>query len=104
MGIKPSTLGVDYNPEPPIFSAKFANCKNYRHIIALANEDGKVALQDTNKQNENLGEENSLEGQQCHFNAVFDLEWVPGEMKFVTASGKYFFILYMAIGSPILMK
>ncbi|XP_055381821.1 protein lethal(2)denticleless [Condylostylus longicornis] len=87
-GITPSNYSLDYNPEPPIFSAKFANCKNYRHILAIANEDGKIALQDTNKKNFEY-EEKALEGQQCHFNAVFDLEWAPGEMKFVSASGDH---------------
>ena len=41
-GISPSTDGADFNPEPPIFTAKFANCSNYAHILAIANEDGKV--------------------------------------------------------------
>lgn len=33
--------------------------------------------------------ERSLVGQQCHFNAVFDLEWMPGHMKFISASGDH---------------
>lgn len=41
-GIAPSIDSVDFNPEPPIFTAKFANAKNYKHILAIANEDGKV--------------------------------------------------------------
>lgn len=43
-GIAPSNLHADFNPEPPIFAAKFANCNNYSHILAIANEDGKVGL------------------------------------------------------------
>lgn len=43
-GITPSNYSSDYNPEPPIFSAKFANCSNYRHMLAIANEDGKVIM------------------------------------------------------------
>ncbi|XP_004534937.1 protein lethal(2)denticleless [Ceratitis capitata] len=87
-GILPSTYSSDYNPEPPIFSAKFANCDNYRHMLAVANEDGKIALQDTTKKNEEL-EERALNAPQCHYNAVFDLEWAPGQMKFVSASGDH---------------
>lgn len=87
-GIIPSTVNSDYNPEPPILAAKFANHENHKHILAIANEDGKIALQDTTKPNTD-GEEKALEGSQCHFNAVFDLEWVPGQMKFVSASGDH---------------
>lgn len=41
-GIAPSTEGVDFNPEPPIFTAKFAKCQYQEHMLAIANEDGKV--------------------------------------------------------------
>lgn len=41
-GITPSYYSLDFNPEPPIFAAKFAQCQNYKHILALASEDGKV--------------------------------------------------------------
>lgn len=51
-GIQPSQYGSDFNPEPPLFSAKFANCANYKHILALANEDGKVRQLDLNSPNE----------------------------------------------------
>lgn len=87
-GILPSNYSSDYNPEPPIFSAKFSKCNNFKHILAIANEDGKIALQDTTKKNEEP-EERSLNAPQCHYNAVFDLEWAPGEMKFVSASGDH---------------
>lgn len=42
-GIAPSNVHIDYNPTPPIFAAKFANCQNHRNIIAIANEDGRVS-------------------------------------------------------------
>lgn len=32
-------------------------------------------------------EEEPLIGDQCHNNAVFDLEWIPGQMQLVSASG-----------------
>jgi hypothetical protein len=41
-GINPSGVG-DFNPDPPIFAAKFANNENYNHILAIANEDGRVS-------------------------------------------------------------
>lgn len=42
-GINPSGVGADFNPDPPIFAAKFANIDNYNHILAIANEDGRVS-------------------------------------------------------------
>ncbi|XP_040156337.1 protein lethal(2)denticleless [Anopheles arabiensis] len=88
-GITPSTFSADYNPSPPILAAKFSKCQSKQHILAIANEDGKIALQDTNLTNREPGGERALEGIQCHYNAVFDLEWMPGDMKLVTASGDH---------------
>ncbi|XP_034109680.1 protein lethal(2)denticleless [Drosophila albomicans] len=99
-GIAPANYSPDYNPEPPIFSAKFANCDGYRHILAIANEDGKIALQDTTQRNHEP-EEQSLSAPQCHYNAVFDLEWAPGQMRFVSASGDHTARLWEVAGSGI---
>lgn len=99
-GIAPANYSPDFNPEPPIFSAKFANCDGYRHILAIANEDGKIALQDTTERNQEP-EEQSLSAPQCHFNAVFDLEWAPGQMRFVSASGDHTARLWEVAGSGI---
>lgn len=48
----------------------------------------QVAIQNTDIPNDNI-EEQPLIGNQCHNNAVFDVEWVPGQMQLVSASGKY---------------
>ncbi|XP_062535284.1 protein lethal(2)denticleless-like, partial [Armigeres subalbatus] len=88
-GITPSLLTSDFNPSPPILAAKFAKCEGQEHILAIANEDGKIALQDTNLKNEEQGGERALEGKQCHMNAVFDIEWMPGHMSLVSASGDH---------------
>lgn len=48
----------------------------------------QIALQNTfvrNSTNEDL----SLEGDQCHFNAVFDIAWMPYHLKLVSASGDH---------------
>jgi hypothetical protein len=42
-GINPAGAN-EFNPDPPIFAAKFANNENYNHILAIANEDGRVSL------------------------------------------------------------
>lgn len=88
-GITPSVLAADFNPAPPILAAKFANAEGNEHILAIANEDGKIAIQDTNLRNDVPGGERALEGEQCHLNAVFDIEWMPGDMKLVSASGDH---------------
>lgn len=99
-GIVPSSYVSDYNPEPPIFSAKFAECNQYRHILAIANEDGKIALQDTTTRNYEI-EERALAAPQCHYNAIFDLEWQPGETRFVSASGDHTSRLWDVSGNDI---
>lgn len=48
----------------------------------------QVAIQNTDVTNDNI-EEEPLIGNQCHNNAVFDVEWVPGQMQLVSASGKH---------------
>ncbi|XP_055619864.1 protein lethal(2)denticleless [Toxorhynchites rutilus septentrionalis] len=88
-GITPSEVTADFNPTPPILAAKFAKCEGNEHILAIANEDGKIAIQDTNLSNEERGEERALDGEQCHMNVIFDIEWMPGNMKLVSASGDH---------------
>lgn len=86
-GIAPATDNLEY--DPPIFAAKFANNENHRNILAIANEDGRVAIQNTNnRSDDDINVEQPINGYQCHTNAVFDVEWVPGHMQFVSASGK----------------
>ncbi|XP_046416465.1 protein lethal(2)denticleless isoform X1 [Neodiprion virginianus] len=85
-GISPSLETPDFNPEPPVFACKFSTTRNNEHVLALANEDGKIALQNTTITG-NFHER--LEGTQAHYNAIFDVAWMPGEMKLVTASGDH---------------
>lgn len=49
----------------------------------------QIALQNTNLKSTVPESERALSGQQCHLNAVFDLEWMPGQMKFISASGDH---------------
>lgn len=48
----------------------------------------QIALQNTFVKN-SLNEELSLEGDQGHFNAVFDIAWMPGHLKLISASGDH---------------
>ncbi|XP_011499985.1 PREDICTED: protein lethal(2)denticleless-like [Ceratosolen solmsi marchali] len=85
-GIEPNTNAPDFNPEPPVFACRFSLAPGYEEVIALANEDGKIALQDTTiKQKYNK----PLEGTQAHTDAIFDIAWMPQELKLITASGDH---------------
>ena len=48
-GVTPNPEAIDFNPEPPIFACHFCPLKGLEQILALANEDGNIALQDTTK-------------------------------------------------------
>ncbi|XP_012271438.1 protein lethal(2)denticleless isoform X2 [Orussus abietinus] len=97
-GISPNTNAPDYNPEPPIFVCRFSSVPGQEHILALANEDGKVALQNTAV---NRQMHCPLKGTQAHCNAIFDITWMPGESKLVTASGDHTARLWDVTGSAI---
>ncbi|OAD61584.1 Protein lethal(2)denticleless [Eufriesea mexicana] len=97
-GITPNINALDFNPEPPVFACRFCTTEGYEQIIALANEDGKIALQDTNIKSMS---NQPLEGTQAHCNAIFDIAWMPGELKLVTASGDHTARLWDVSGSEI---
>ncbi|KAL2305988.1 hypothetical protein Nmel_003887, partial [Mimus melanotis] len=70
-------------PVPP-FGCAFSTAPNLEHILAVANEEGFVRLYDTEAQTTG---KLIFKEWQAHSNAVFDLAWVPGEHRIVTASG-----------------
>ncbi|XP_075605315.1 denticleless protein homolog [Balearica regulorum gibbericeps] len=70
-------------PVPP-FGCTFSAAPNLEHVLAVANEDGFVRLYDTEAQTTS---KLIFKEWQAHSNAVFDLAWVPGEHRIVTASG-----------------
>ena len=65
-GITPSINTVYYNCGPPVFACRFCTTPGYEEILALANEDGKVAFQDTKIKNKKYLYR-SLEGTQVGF-------------------------------------
>lgn len=67
--------------DTPIFACKFAQQEGSEHLLALANEDGRVAIHNTNTK--------ERFGQQAHYNAIFDLAWMFQQMKIVTVSGDH---------------
>ncbi|XP_054418791.1 denticleless protein homolog isoform X2 [Pteronotus mesoamericanus] len=60
------------------------NAPNMKHILAVANEEGFVRLYNTESQ---TYRKKCVKEWMAHWNAVFDLAWVPGELKLVTAAG-----------------
>ncbi|XP_041988281.1 protein lethal(2)denticleless [Aricia agestis] len=84
-GLQNTVLAANFDQDPPIFACRFSEAPGREHILALANEDGRVAIQDTST----VTSASSLEGFQCHNNAVFDLAWMPQNMNFVTVSGDH---------------
>ncbi|XP_055966750.1 denticleless protein homolog [Sorex fumeus] len=70
-------------PVPP-FGCTFSSAPNMEHILAVANEEGFVRLYNTESQS---SRKKCIKEWMAHWNAVFDLAWVPGEFKLVTAAG-----------------
>ncbi|KAL0273431.1 UNVERIFIED_CONTAM: hypothetical protein PYX00_006093 [Menopon gallinae] len=64
----------------PVYICKFSPSKQDSNILAVANENGTVCLENTSKTNVRTYV-------QTHNNTVFDLAWMPGEKQFVTVSG-----------------
>ncbi|XP_076297342.1 WD40 domain-containing protein denticleless [Lasioglossum baleicum] len=97
-GITPNANEIDYNPESPVFACRFCTTEGYEEILALANEDGEIAIQNTNAQ---AACDRPLGKTQAHYNAIFDVAWMPGELKLVTASGDHTARLWDVSGSEI---
>ncbi|XP_029449112.1 denticleless protein homolog isoform X2 [Rhinatrema bivittatum] len=70
-------------PVPP-FGCTFCTAPDTHHILAVANEEGLLRLYDTES---HAGGRQFFGEWAAHSNAVFDIAWVPGEHKIVTASG-----------------
>ncbi|XP_069810339.1 denticleless protein homolog [Dendropsophus ebraccatus] len=70
-------------PVPP-FGCSFSSVPDLPHVLAVANEEGFVRLYDTECRDV---QRKVVKDWQAHTNAVFDIAWVPGEHKLVTASG-----------------
>uniref|UniRef100_A0A8D0LA04 Denticleless E3 ubiquitin n=1 Tax=Sphenodon punctatus TaxID=8508 RepID=A0A8D0LA04_SPHPU len=70
-------------PVPP-FGCTFSTAPDLQHVLAVANEEGLVRLYDTESQTSG---KRIFREWLAHSNAVFDLAWVPGEHRIVTASG-----------------
>ncbi|XP_049835456.1 protein lethal(2)denticleless [Schistocerca gregaria] len=75
---------------PPTFACRFCGVTNYEYLLALADEDGKIAIQNTRLKTKS----NLMEGSQAHNNAIFDVAWMDGEFKLVSVSGDHTAVLW----------
>ncbi|XP_006888072.1 PREDICTED: denticleless protein homolog [Elephantulus edwardii] len=82
-GDEHTSYGETGNPVPP-FGCTFSSAPSMEHILAVANEEGFVRLYDTKSP---TCKKKCFKEWTAHWNAVFDLAWVPGEFKLVTAAG-----------------
>ena len=72
------------NPEPPTYCLRFCPVPGHQQLLGLANEDGRVAVQDTSVVTPKI----PMTGQPCHDNAIFDLSWSGSSAAtLVTVSG-----------------
>lgn len=68
----------------PILACRFAQKKGYEHFLALANEKGDLSIH-----SKKILQDETRYTCFAHNNAIFDLAWMFGEMKIVTASGDH---------------
>lgn len=67
-----------------IYAVQFSPLEGQENLLAIANEDGRVLIQDTNV----VGPDSYLTSFDAHNNAIFDVAWVPGKPGLIaTASG-----------------
>ncbi|XP_014229719.1 protein lethal(2)denticleless isoform X1 [Trichogramma pretiosum] len=83
----PNLTTPDPVDNPPVFAGKFCNAPGSKNLLAIANEDGKILLQDISHRCSDDTQE-LPEGIQAHNNAIFDIAWMPKETKLVSVSGE----------------
>ena len=82
--IAPNLSAPHINPEPPTYCLRFCPVPGFQHLLGLANEDGRVAVQDISKVLPKI----PLTGFSCHDNAIFDIAWAEKSAStMVTVSG-----------------
>ncbi|XP_064622324.1 denticleless protein homolog A-like [Lineus longissimus] len=82
--------GQDNGNEVPPFACSFCKVKDHSNVLAIADEDGCVVLYDTNKANPTALFKEWL----AHQNAIFDIAWMEGDKKLLTASGDQTCVLW----------
>eukprot|EP00088_Acartia_fossae_P001100 TRINITY_DN10411_c0_g1_i6.p1 TRINITY_DN10411_c0_g1~~TRINITY_DN10411_c0_g1_i6.p1 ORF type:complete len:749 (-),score=123.33 TRINITY_DN10411_c0_g1_i6:329-2575(-) len=86
-GVEANESLPDSYPEPPVYAMRFCPVAGYESLLGIANEDGKIAIQNVHSKEPVTG---PLPGWTAHNNAVFDLAWCTVDaQKLVTVSGDH---------------
>lgn len=70
----------------PPFAAEFCRNPGREHMVAVADEEGIVTVLDSTRSTQSQAGEGRVDWR-AHFNAIFDLAWLPGQDRLLTASG-----------------
>lgn len=89
--------GLTGVPVPP-FACKFTPDGLYGNLLAVADEEGSVRLMDTARP----ASKSLVKELAAHTNAIFDLAWLPGGTKLLTASGDTTVHLWDVVGGASL--
>lgn len=65
-----------------VYAMQFSPFANHANLLAIANEEGRIMVQDTSK----TGEDSLLVGFEAHNNAIFDVAWMPKASNITIAS------------------
>ncbi len=91
-GDEPRQQQAPANPMPPTYCLRFCPVPGSHELLGIANEDGRVAFQDTSiaARMKEYGKrpKEPVHAIQLHKNAIYDLDWRPTDAAvFATASG-----------------
>ncbi|XP_046664736.1 protein lethal(2)denticleless [Homalodisca vitripennis] len=86
--------------EPPVFACRFCKIPGFEHLLALANEDGKIGIQDTKSEYKERSVDN-ITCTQGHMNAIFDLSWSDSSLRLVSVSGDHTAMLWDVSASTV---
>ncbi|XP_034940876.1 protein lethal(2)denticleless [Chelonus insularis] len=86
-GITVNRNNQDFQGDPLVCAFSFCTSAGSEDVLALASEDGNIALQDTSIKSDYPN--CSVDGTQGHFNAIFDINWMPRDFKLLTGSSDH---------------
>ncbi|VDI80479.1 denticleless [Mytilus galloprovincialis] len=82
--------GEEEGSSVPPLACEFSKEKSSSHILGLVDENGYVVIYNTNK----YGQEAIVKDWRAHSNAIFDLAWMGGDSKLLSAAGDQTVVLW----------
>ena len=77
-----------------VYAIQFSPFKGQENLLAVANEEGRLTIQDTDKS----GEDSILVGFEAHNNAIFDVSWMPGANSGYVAMSSSIYAMVLVLG------